>query len=50
MVRKVGDYGDVAVFLREEKSKFSSSVGFLTLDSIVDSAMQMSSFNGDDSV
>ena len=51
MVRKLGDFGDVAVVLRKETKVFHGHGSkILTLDSIVEAAEQMSDFTGDDSV
>ena len=51
LVRKLGDYGDVAVKLRAETEVFHGHASkILTLDSIVEAAEQMSDFSGDDSV
>ena len=51
MVRKLGDFGDVAVVLRKETKVFHGQASkILTLDSIVEAAEQMSDFTGDDSV
>ena len=52
MVRKVGDYGDVAVSLRNEakNKKFQSPAQLLTLDSIVEAAKDINALTGDDSV
>ena len=52
MVRKEGDYGDVAVTLRAQaksrRDPFRDTT--LTLDSIVEAALKMNSLTGDDSV
>ena len=54
LVREVGDYGDVAVLLREEQAKRGPSTtrfgrGVLSLDSIVRAMAEMNSLTGGDS-
>ena len=53
MVRKMGDYGDVAVALRREaddSQRHDDSTKMLTLESIVFAAERMIDFSGDDSI
>ena len=50
MVRKEGDYGDVAVILKQQKFNQSFATGLLTLDSIVEAAMTLNKMTGEESV
>ena len=50
MVRQIGDYGDVAVLLRQQKKSRATSYTVLSLEDIVQAAMTMNSLRGDESV
>ena len=50
LVRKEGDYGDVAVLLKQQNLNASFATGFLTLDSIVEAAITLNGMTGEESV